>query len=246
MFLRTILKVWGESYYTKPLLEIVALYCLFSIVKRKKKDEDFSLPAAVFCCAIVFLFVTIDISYGIVKAYKTKIHFHQFVQFVEFLNGMFGFIELYTIFRIVNYGSISKKLENWGKVLFGMILLKECALRLVIFHYRDVDSIQGLDELSAGISYALFTLYFTYYYFTLYKKNIMSTFVAPSAYMMFCYVVLSLLSFPCSQYFVMQKSNVGFAIYAYHSVLAAMTCLVLRYNVVKHQSNKLNFLEFHI
>lgn len=247
LFFSKIYLVWSESYFTKPLLEIVSFYCLLCISKARRNIE-LKKMAKVFCFSIFLLFTTLDLSYGIYFLIKPKYNFEQFVQYNEILNGLFTFIEFYTIYKVINFGLRNRRLKLGGIALGLILVLKEALFRfnIISFQNGNMDSIQFYDELSSGISYALFTLYFTLYYIVLYKQNIMSTFVTPTGYMIFCYVVLSLLFFPCSYYLIMQKNSVGYVVYAYHSLLASGICLMFRYNVLKHKSEEVNYLKFDI
>lgn len=242
--LNKLVKVWAESYYTKPFIESVSLFCIYSIC-RSKKNHNFRTTALTFCIGVASLFLLIDLSLVFYRYNIERFEFYDFVKYQEFLNGLFSFVEWFTIYKIVNFGIDNRRLRSSGRLLLLILVVKEILLRTILHNSTNLDTIQTLDEFSSGISFALFTLYFTLYYVELYKMNIMSTFLAPSAYVMFCYVVLSLLFFPTAYYLFMCHYTLGYAFYAYHDILGALACLIFRYNILNHESKPINYLTFY-
>ncbi|RYY45723.1 MAG: hypothetical protein EOO06_15960 [Chitinophagaceae bacterium] len=199
----------------------------------------------IFFGGFFMLFVFGDILSVSHATYHQHLTYLSYMKIYEIYNSSFTYVEFIVIGSLTRYDLNDITLKKYRFWLAFFMLCSNTILCLSIMFLDAANDVHTFGELASGLSYAALTVYMTMYYIILYRNNIMSTFATPTVYAFFCYVVLSLLFFPCSAY-LHAENRVNFSIYLnyYHCILIIICSIVLIYNIRRHPTQGARPLEF--
>jgi hypothetical protein len=234
---------WSSFYYLKPVLELLCIIVLYYIIKAKVSSR-LKAMCIIYLSSVFILFFTIDALYVIASPLPNSARAK--VQGIsELLNILFGFIELYIFFEILNYNLKSTRL-NQLKWLF-ILLMAGFTYPFIelIFHSASYKNKIYNGELCSAVFYAFLTIGLIAYHFESYKREICWTYSTPLAFAIFCYVTMSLLLFPCSAFFYRTHSLVYNILNCYHTVLLSIVCIFMGYVICRKVEGENETLMFN-
>lgn len=242
---RYITSYWSFFYFLRPLVLLTIIYCLYHIVKSPNKNRLRQLCIIYLACA-GFIFSYIEPCTLVRMLYLQKISYRSMSMFFEYTTSIFQVVEFYIFYSIINLSINDLKLRmlrNFGTSILILLLP-------IIFHSihnsKTFQSILFNGEFFAGISNALLLPGFVVFVNRCYKQSIHSTYTMPTILSVFCYVITSLLIYPCTSFLFRDYKNLSFLLYCYHYVVMAIVVLTMKYNVTKIKEGPNKLMTFNI
>jgi hypothetical protein len=116
-----------------------------------------------------------------------------------------------------------------------------------VFDTNNQDYRVWIGEIFAGFNYAVLTVALIVHQYIQYKREICWTFVTPIAFAIFCYCTMSLLIFPTSAFFYINKFKLFFAIVnILHLLLLSIVCLAMYFTIRRGKETPNQTLDFEL
>jgi hypothetical protein len=235
--------LWGQSWFLKPLLEATGIFCLVLIIRSQNNSELKRLSKS-YISAVLALFMLTDLSFLLYYP-SHKIEYTQYLRSSELVNLIFALFELSIICSIFNLDLKSKLLRKIK--LFSVVIatITNCFFSLVVIS-KDTYEIRIFGEIQTFLCFALLTINSLAYFYVLVKRNIYRTYAMPTNMILFCYIILSLLIFPCASYLSISHIKLGYWIGNYHMFLLILIFVVMTFNIRVYKKVSLDYIEFQI
>jgi hypothetical protein len=246
-FFKRFLNTLSFTYYIDILLYVIVLYCLISIA-WSRKNTSLKRYCMVYIFSIGLLFFSVDFLFSFKIYLRAFSGNEKHLTISELLNMVFGFVETFIFYKILNYNIKSKLLERLSVASLSLLTIVAIWLIPSVIHEKKYTGILSQADLYATTSYALLTIGLTAYHYESFKLNINWTYTTPLIFAMFCYVLISLLLFPCYSFLVQHfiDSSIPRIFRIYHISLICGVCLCMNFTITKREEKANEFITFEI
>ncbi|TCJ17875.1 hypothetical protein EPD60_06730 [Flaviaesturariibacter flavus] len=234
---------WAYWWYVKPVVETLCIVYVLKLISVKNHSRFKSYCVAF--TSVVFLLLVLEDSIYVFVANNDKKTNIFLRQMGEVLNIVYGMFEMLFFFKIFKYNLDSLLLKRIEFVFCTISFALGGCFLYIILDTQTTSTRIWIGEVYAGINYALLTIALTVLHYILFKRDISWMYTTPTVYGIFCYCTLSLLIFPTSAFFFVNKFSFYFkAVNVFHLVLLTIVCSVMFFTIMKTKEKENQTLDF--